>query len=30
TEDEINQINQLNKADGRIDGQDPNEYEEFE
>ena len=30
TEDEINQINQLNKEDGRIDGQDPNEYEEFE
>jgi len=30
TEDEVKQINGLNKADGRIDGQDPNEYEEFE
>jgi 2,5-diketo-D-gluconate reductase A len=30
TDDEIKQINQLSKPDGRIDGQDPNEYEEFE
>ena len=30
TEDEIASINQLNKPDGRVDGQDPNEYEEFE
>jgi len=27
---EIERINLLEKADGRIDGQDPNEYEEFE
>ncbi|MEO1769763.1 MULTISPECIES: aldo/keto reductase [Enterococcus] len=30
TEDEIASINQLNKSDGRVDGQDPNEYEEFD
>ena len=30
TTDEIATINGLNKPDGRIDGQDPNEYEEFE
>ena len=30
TEEEINAINRLNKEDGRIEGQDPNEYEEFE
>ena len=30
TTDEIAAINGLNKPDGRIDGQDPNEYEEFE
>jgi diketogulonate reductase-like aldo/keto reductase len=30
TQDEIEQINSLEKADGRIDGQDPNEYEEFD
>lgn len=30
TPDELNQINQLNRPDGRIDDQDPNEYEEFE
>ena len=30
TAEEIDTINQLNRADGRIDGQDPNEYEEFE
>lgn len=27
---EIAAINELNQEDGRIDGQDPNEYEEFE
>ncbi|EIT66136.1 aldo/keto reductase [Lactococcus garvieae] len=30
TEDEVAQINTLEKPDGRIDGQDPNEYEEFD
>ncbi|GAF36246.1 oxidoreductase [Lentilactobacillus farraginis DSM 18382 = JCM 14108] len=30
TTDEIHEINGLNKQDGRIDGQDPNVYEEFE
>lgn len=30
TADDIAKINQLEKADGRIDDQDPNEYEEFE
>ncbi|MFT8401352.1 MAG: aldo/keto reductase [Lentilactobacillus diolivorans] len=30
TPDEIKSINSLSKPDGRIDGQDPNEYEEFE
>lgn len=30
TADEIKEINGLNKQDGRIDGQDPNVYEEFE
>lgn len=30
TEDEIKTINDMNQSDGRIDGQDPNEYEEFE
>lgn len=30
TEDELAAINQLNKSDGRVDGQDPNEYEEFD
>lgn len=30
TTDEIKAINQLDRPDGRIDGQDPNEYEEFE
>lgn len=29
-EDEVAQINTLEKPDGRIDGQDPNEYEEFD
>ncbi|KRM86311.1 aldo/keto reductase [Liquorilactobacillus vini] len=29
TNDELLKINSLEKADGRIDGQDPNEYEEF-
>ncbi|GCF94818.1 oxidoreductase [Enterococcus florum] len=29
-EEEVAAINQLNKPDGRVDGQDPNEYEEFE
>lgn len=29
TKEEIAQINTLEKPDGRIDGQDPNEYEEF-
>ncbi|GHP13844.1 oxidoreductase [Lentilactobacillus fungorum] len=30
TADEIQSINSLTKPDGRVDGQDPNEYEEFE
>ncbi|EHO51551.1 2,5-diketo-D-gluconic acid reductase B domain protein [Lentilactobacillus kisonensis F0435] len=30
TNDEIQAINGLSKPDGRVDGQDPNEYEEFE
>ncbi|WP_281165401.1 aldo/keto reductase [Liquorilactobacillus sicerae] len=30
TNDEISKINSLEKAAGRIDGQDPNEYEEFD
>ncbi|GAX00788.1 aldo/keto reductase [Secundilactobacillus silagei] len=30
TPDEIQAINALNKPDGRVDGQDPNEYEEFD
>lgn len=30
TDEEIAAINQLERPDGRIDGQDPNEYEEFE
>lgn len=30
TADEVKAINTLNREDGRIDGQDPNEYEEFE
>ncbi|MGY5340512.1 MFS transporter [Levilactobacillus spicheri] len=30
TADEIAAINALSKPDGRIDGQDPNEYEEFD
>lgn len=30
TQEEIEQINSLEKSDGRIDNQDPNEYEEFE
>lgn len=30
TNSEITAINDLNREDGRIDGQDPNEYEEFE
>ncbi|SCB89981.1 aldo/keto reductase [Weissella bombi] len=30
TNSEIAAINELNREDGRIDGQDPNEYEEFE
>lgn len=30
TPDEVKQINGLNKENGRIEGQDPNEYEEFE
>lgn len=30
TQKEIKQINQLNRPDGRIDDQDPNEYEEFD
>ncbi|KRN94920.1 aldo/keto reductase [Pediococcus stilesii] len=30
TNDEIQAINALNRENGRIDGQDPNEYEEFE
>ncbi|MFQ7234184.1 MAG: aldo/keto reductase [Enterococcus hulanensis] len=30
TQTEIDRINLLEKADGRIEGQDPNEYEEFD
>ncbi|MFC6253782.1 aldo/keto reductase [Secundilactobacillus hailunensis] len=30
TPDEIQAINNLNKPDGRVAGQDPNEYEEFD
>lgn len=30
TADEVKEINGLNKQDGRIDGQDPNVYEEFD
>ncbi|ERL63931.1 aldo/keto reductase [Schleiferilactobacillus shenzhenensis] len=30
TDDEVKQINALNKPDGRIDDQDPNTYEEFD
>ncbi|WP_233449233.1 aldo/keto reductase [Levilactobacillus suantsaii] len=30
TKDEIEAINALSKPDGRVDGQDPNVYEEFE
>lgn len=30
TQTEIERINLLEKADGRIEGQDPNEYEEFD
>ncbi|WP_203640237.1 aldo/keto reductase [Levilactobacillus andaensis] len=30
TSDEIQAINALDKPDGRIEGQDPNEYEEFD
>ncbi|MFC6261731.1 aldo/keto reductase [Levilactobacillus fujinensis] len=30
TPDEIQAINDLSQPDGRIDGQDPNEYEEFD
>ncbi|WP_086349605.1 aldo/keto reductase [Candidatus Enterococcus clewellii] len=30
TQEEIKRINQLNRPDGRIDDQDPNEYEEFD
>ncbi len=30
TSDEVKAINTLDRADGRIDDQDPNEYEEFE
>lgn len=30
SQEEVGRINLLEKADGRIDGQDPNEYEEFE
>ncbi|MBN7275568.1 aldo/keto reductase [Ligilactobacillus pobuzihii] len=30
TDDEVKAINTLDRQDGRIDGQDPNEYEEFE
>lgn len=30
TQEEVGRINLLEKADGRIDDQDPNEYEEFE
>ncbi len=30
TADEMDKINSLTKPNGRVDGQDPNEYEEFE
>lgn len=30
TPEEMHEINALNRADGRVDGQDPNEYEEFD
>lgn len=30
TQDELEAINTLNRPDGRVDGQDPNEYEEFD
>ncbi|GEO74464.1 aldo keto reductase [Levilactobacillus namurensis DSM 19117] len=30
TEDELAAVNALDRPDGRIDGQDPNEYEEFD
>lgn len=30
TDEEISAINSLSKPDGRVDGQDPNTYEEFE
>ncbi len=30
TTEEIEQINQLQRPDGRVDGQDPKTYEEFE
>lgn len=30
TTEEIEQINQLQRPDGRVDGQDPKNYEEFE
>lgn len=30
TDEEIKSINALTKPDGRVDGQDPNEYEEFD
>ncbi|GAY72382.1 2,5-diketo-d-gluconic acid reductase [Lentilactobacillus kosonis] len=30
TNDEMDAIDSLTKSDGRIDNQDPNEYEEFE
>ncbi len=30
TSSEIDQINALNRPDGRVDGQDPNTYEEFD
>ncbi|MCV3295977.1 MAG: aldo/keto reductase [Oenococcus sp.] len=30
SDDEVAQINQLNRPDGRVDNQDPNEYEEFD
>lgn len=30
TQDELEAVNALNRPDGRVDGQDPNEYEEFD
>lgn len=30
TPEEMKALNDLNRADGRVDGQDPNEYEEFD